>query len=122
MLIKKRYLKEPLVIAGTSAGAMVMSNIMIYDGDAQKAHLKGEIKFSTGFGFITNIIVDTYFEKRGRFNRLAQAVAVQPEVLDTTGRLVPNLIHSCAFEWRAVRLDTSLKIFTLAAICFSCRL
>jgi cyanophycinase len=79
--IKSRYLQELFVVAGTSAGAMAMSNMMIYDGDAKKAHLKGEIKFSTGLGFITNIIIDTHFEKRGRFNRLAQAVAVQPGIL-----------------------------------------
>jgi cyanophycinase len=79
--LKQRYLHEPFVVAGTSAGAMAMSNTMIYDGDATKAHLKGEIKFSTGFGFISNVIIDTHFEKRGRFNRLAQAVAVQPGIL-----------------------------------------
>src|ERR1700712_2968404 len=79
--IKNRYLHEPFVVAGTSAGAMAMSNMMIYDGDAQRAHLRGEIKYSTGFGFVTNIIIDTHFEKRGRFNRLAQAVAVQPGIL-----------------------------------------
>jgi cyanophycinase len=79
--IKNRYLKDPFVVVGTSAGAMAMSNTMIYDGDAQRAHLRGEIKFTTGFGFVTNIIIDTHFEKRGRFNRLAQAVAVQPGIL-----------------------------------------
>jgi cyanophycinase len=79
--VKYRYVNEPFVVAGTSAGAMAMSNTMIYDGSAVKAHLKGEVKFTTGFGFISNVIIDTHFEKRGRFNRLAQAVAVQPGIL-----------------------------------------
>lgn len=79
--LKQRYLNEPFVVAGTSAGAMAMSATMIYDGDAKKAHLRGEVKFTTGFGFIPNAIIDTHFEKRGRFNRLAQAVAVQPGIL-----------------------------------------
>jgi cyanophycinase len=79
--IKSRYVNEPLVVAGTSAGAMAMGGMMIYDGNATRAHLKGEIKFSTGFEFIQNVIIDTHFEKRGRFNRLAQAVAVQPGIL-----------------------------------------
>ena len=79
--LKYRYQHEAFVIAGTSAGAMAMSSTMIYDGDATRAHLKGEIKFTTGFGFISNMIIDTHFEKRGRFNRLAQAVAVQPGIL-----------------------------------------
>ncbi|WP_205509550.1 cyanophycinase [Longitalea arenae] len=79
--IKRRYQEERIVVAGTSAGAMAMGGTMIYDGNAIKAHLKGEIKFSTGFEFISNVIIDTHFEKRGRFNRLAQAVAVQPGIL-----------------------------------------
>jgi cyanophycinase len=79
--IKRRYIEEPIIIAGTSAGAMAMGGTMIYDGSAIRAHLKGEIKFSTGFEFISNVIIDTHFEKRGRFNRLAQAVAVQPGIL-----------------------------------------
>ena len=79
--IKSRYLTEPFVVAGTSAGAMAMGGSMIYDGNATRAHLKGEIKFTTGFSFISNVIIDTHFEKRGRFNRLAQAVAVQPGIL-----------------------------------------
>ena len=80
-IIKQRYINEAVVIAGTSAGAMAMGGTMIYDGNATKAHLKGEIKFSTGFEFISDVIIDTHFEKRGRFNRLAQAVAVQPGIL-----------------------------------------
>jgi cyanophycinase len=79
--IKRRYIEEPIVVAGTSAGAMAMGGTMIYDGNATRAHLKGEIKFSTGFDFISNVIIDTHFEKRGRFNRLAQAVAVQPGII-----------------------------------------
>jgi cyanophycinase len=79
--LKARYQNEPFVVAGTSAGAMAMCSTMIYDGSAARAHLKGEVKFTTGFGFISNVIIDTHFEKRGRFNRLAQAVAVQPGML-----------------------------------------
>lgn len=77
-LLKKRYQEEDFLIAGTSAGAMAMSNTMIYEGNATLAHLKGEIKITTGLGLLQNVIIDTHFEKRGRFNRLAQAVAAQP--------------------------------------------
>jgi cyanophycinase len=79
--LRQRYFNEPFVVAGTSAGAMAMGSTMIYDGSAVRAHLKGEVKFTTGFGFIPGVIIDTHFEKRGRFNRLAQAVAVQPGIL-----------------------------------------
>ena len=74
----ERYQNEVFVIAGTSAGAMAMSNTMIYEGNAARAHLKGEVKITTGLGFMQNVIIDSHFDKRGRFNRLAQAVSAQP--------------------------------------------
>ena len=77
-IIKRRYQEESFVIAGTSAGAMAMSNTMIYEGNATRAHLKGETKITTGLGFINSVIIDSHFEKRGRFGRLAQAVATNP--------------------------------------------
>lgn len=76
-VLKQRY-NEGFLIAGTSAGAMAMSNTMIYEGNAALANLKGEVKITTGLGLLQNVIIDTHFDKRGRFNRLAQAVAAQP--------------------------------------------
>lgn len=80
-IIKRKYNEEHFVIAGTSAGAMAMSNTMIYEGSADKAHLKGEVKITTGLGFMQDVVIDSHFDKRGRFNRLAQAVAAQPGAL-----------------------------------------
>jgi len=77
-ILKARYAEGDLLIAGTSAGAMAMSNTMIYEGNAAIANLKGEVKITTGLGLLQNVIIDTHFDKRGRFNRLAQAVAAQP--------------------------------------------
>ncbi|HRO70415.1 MAG TPA: cyanophycinase [Chitinophagaceae bacterium] len=77
-IMKRRYQEEDFLIAGTSAGAMAMSHTMIYEGNATRAHLKGEVKITTGLGFISSLIIDSHFEKRGRFGRLAQAVAGNP--------------------------------------------
>lgn len=75
----ERYRNEPgFLIAGTSAGAMAMGNTMIYEGNATRAHLKGEVKMTSGLGLIHGVIVDSHFEKRGRFGRLAQAIAANP--------------------------------------------
>ncbi len=94
-VLHERYRYESFVIAGTSAGAMAMSNTMIYEGNAAKAHLKGEVKITSGLGFIDSIIIDSHFEKRGRFNRLAQAVATNPSCIgiglsEDTGMLLTN--------------------------------
>src|SRR6185312_5033783 len=71
-----RYMEDKkFLVAGTSAGAMAMSKTMIYEGNATTAHLKSEVKITTGLGFLGDVIFDSHFEKRGRFARLAQAVA-----------------------------------------------
>ncbi len=77
-ILRERYLKDNFMIAGTSAGAMAMSNTMIYEGDSADALLKGKVKITTGLAMINNVIIDTHFDKRGRFGRLAQAVASNP--------------------------------------------
>src|SRR5687767_7663217 len=92
-IIKKRYREENFVIAGTSAGAMAMSKTMIYEGNATRAHLKGEVKMTTGLGFVSKVIIDSHFEKRGRFGRLAQSVATNPMCIgiglgEDTGMLI----------------------------------
>lgn len=92
-LLKKRYNDENFLIAGTSAGAMAMGQTMIYEGNATRAHLKGEVKMTSGLGFISRIIIDSHFEKRGRFGRLVQAVATNPSTIgiglgEDTGMLI----------------------------------
>lgn len=92
-ILKKRYCEEDFIIAGTSAGAMAMSQTMIYEGNAARAHLKGEVKMTSGLGFIQSVIIDSHFEKRGRFGRLAQAVATNPSAIgiglgEDTGMLI----------------------------------
>ena len=77
-ILQNRYEEENFVIAGTSAGAMAMSNTMIYQGSSTGALLKGEVKITTGLAFIKDVIIDSHFVTRGRFGRLAQAVASNP--------------------------------------------
>ncbi|MFT4680402.1 MAG: cyanophycinase [Granulosicoccus sp.] len=80
-LIHDRYMTEPVVIAGTSAGAMAMSKNMIAGGSASEAFVKGAVKLKEGFGLIPELIIDTHFVRRGRFGRLAEAVAKHPNCI-----------------------------------------
>jgi len=107
--VKERYYNEPFVVAGTSAGAMALSNIMISGGSAPKAHLKGRVKISIGFNFLDNVIIDTHFNARGRFNRLAQVVATQPEILgigleDDTGIIISQGSESLIIGYGTVTI------------------
>ncbi|WP_018476207.1 cyanophycinase [Pontibacter roseus] len=77
-IMRRRYHEEDIIIAGTSAGAAVMSDRMIYDGYGHYSLIKGEMKTTEGFGFIQHVYLDTHFVERGRFGRLAHAVAHDP--------------------------------------------
>lgn len=95
LMLQRYHNDAAFVVAGTSAGAMAMSNTMIYEGNATRAHLKGEVKITTGLGFMDDVVFDSHFEKRGRFNRLSQVVATNPSCLgiglgEDTGMLITH--------------------------------
>lgn len=98
-LMKERYRNEEgFVIAGTSAGAMCMSSTMIYQGHSSSGLIKGGVKMTTGVGLIENVIVDSHFVERGRFSRLTQCIAGNPNAIgiglgEDTGVVVTNGDH-----------------------------
>ncbi|MGJ8591906.1 MAG: cyanophycinase [Aquaticitalea sp.] len=86
--IHEAYQKGSLV-GGTSAGAAVMSKIMITGNELKHPeynstfrNLEDEnIETETGLGLITNVIIDQHFVKRSRYNRLLTAIIEYPEML-----------------------------------------
>ncbi|MGN6177936.1 MAG: cyanophycinase [Mucilaginibacter sp.] len=80
-ILKQRYMHEPFVIAGTSAGAAAASAHMIYRGSSNEALIKGHVQITAGLGFIDSVFVDTHFVQRGRIGRLMYAVASNPGIL-----------------------------------------
>ncbi|MBA3013204.1 MAG: cyanophycinase [Proteobacteria bacterium] len=71
-------LEAGALIAGTSAGAAVFSDTMIYEGESEEGLLKGRVLMTAGFGFVNNIVFDTHFMARGRIGRLVQIVTTNP--------------------------------------------
>jgi hypothetical protein len=57
------------------------SGTMMNGGSAERGNRKGEVHVSIGLGFINELIIDTHFDARGRFDRLAQAIAMQPGII-----------------------------------------
>lgn len=92
-ILLDKYRNEEFIYAGTSAGAAASSGSMIYQGSSKEALLKGEVKITSGLGFIEDVIVDTHFVQRGRIGRLFQAVVGNPRILgiglgEDTGLLI----------------------------------
>ena len=77
------------LIAGTSAGAAVMSKMMITGSELKHTDYAStfrnidadNIEIKTGLGFLTHVIIDQHFIKRSRYNRLISAVIEHPEML-----------------------------------------
>lgn len=68
-------------MVGTSAGASVMTDTMVVEGNNDDSPRKCTLKMSPGLGFLRNVIVDQHFAQRGRIGRLLTGIAQNPEVL-----------------------------------------
>lgn len=73
-IMRDRHFLSGLHLAGTSAGAMIMSDPLIYEGDG-KDFQKGAVFFEPGFGITSGITVDTHFLERGRIPRICAFLA-----------------------------------------------
>jgi cyanophycinase len=69
------------VIAGTSAGASVMSDTMLVKGTSGESARIGDLHIAPGLGLIRNVIIDQHFAERGRFGRLLGAVAQNARII-----------------------------------------
>ncbi|OQX82310.1 MAG: cyanophycinase [Bacteroidetes bacterium 4484_276] len=78
--------KRGVLIAGTSAGAALMSKKMItgnqlslavYSGNFKTIH-KNNIELSAGLGLLENVIIDQHFINRMRMNRLISVAIENP--------------------------------------------
>lgn len=77
----RERLEDGAVVAGTSAGAAAMPGTMIYNGAAADALRKGAVNMTFGLGFVDGLIIDSHFLERGRFTRLMEVGASNPEYL-----------------------------------------
>lgn len=114
--IHKAY-QHGSTIAGTSAGAAVMSKYMItgkqlldtvYKETFNKLWDKN-IEFSPGMGLLENTIIDQHFLKRNRYNRLISALAAHPDLVcvgidESTAIIVHGSKATVAGESQVIRL------------------
>ena len=77
------------VVGGTSAGAAVMSEVMItgnelINKDSTKSFVtieRGNVETKQGFGFLKNVIIDQHFLKRKRHNRTISSLIEHPDLI-----------------------------------------
>ncbi|MEG4392976.1 cyanophycinase [Microcoleus sp. BROC3] len=76
----KRY-SEGIIIGGTSAGAAMMPDMMIIEGDSETNPRVDAVAMGPGMGFLPGVVIDQHFAQRGRLGRLVTALLLQPAVL-----------------------------------------
>lgn len=77
--LRLRFKREKdFLVAGTSAGAMALTKVMISSEQPAEPFVKGHISITNGLNLLPRIIVDTHFIQRRRLSRLIEAVATYP--------------------------------------------
>ncbi|TDQ07506.1 cyanophycinase [Pedobacter metabolipauper] len=121
-VIHKAY-KNGATIAGTSAGAAVMSKYMItgkqlldtvYKETFDKL-LDKNIEFEQGLGLLGSVIIDQHFVKRNRYNRLISSLAAHPEfdcigIDEGTAIVVSNKKIRVSGESQVLRITDPKKL------------
>lgn len=70
-----------VVVAGTSAGASILSAHMVALGSSGATPKLRMAQMVAGFGLISNVIIDQHFRQRDRIGRLLALVASNPGLL-----------------------------------------
>jgi cyanophycinase len=79
-LLHEKFAKG-LIIAGTSAGAAMMPDMMIVEGDSETNPTINSVVLEPGMGFLPDVAIDQHFAQRGRLGRFVSALMQQPAVL-----------------------------------------
>lgn len=79
--LHRAYHDQGLCIAGTSAGAAVMSRYMLARGSALVWPEKDGVSMDIGLGLMPHAVIDQHFSERRRLNRLLTALARRPDML-----------------------------------------
>ena len=78
--IRRRH-AEGMAVAGTSAGAAILSEHMISMGDSGTTPRRRLVQMAKGLGLAPDLIVDQHFRQRDRLGRLVTALSYNPEPL-----------------------------------------
>ncbi|MEP2031203.1 MAG: cyanophycinase [Paracoccaceae bacterium] len=74
----RRLNADGIPVAGTSAGASIMSEHMVAGGNSNAAPAEGNITLAPGMGLTNAVIIDQHFTQRNRLGRLLTASSFNP--------------------------------------------
>jgi cyanophycinase len=116
-----RHNREGVPVAGTSAGASVMSAVMVAGGRSGATPRPHIAQMSPGLGLIDSVIIDQHFRERDRVGRLVTMVSYNPGLLglgvdeDTAALITPDNMLEVIGKGSVLVVDGSHMTSTIAA-------
>ncbi|WP_299637522.1 cyanophycinase [uncultured Ruegeria sp.] len=100
-------------VAGTSAGASIMSEHMVAGGSGNSAPAEGNITLAPGMGLTNAVIIDQHFTQRNRLGRLLTASSFNPFLIglgideDTAAFIGPDNVFEVIGSGSVTVVDAS---------------
>ncbi|NOC92535.1 cyanophycinase [Ruegeria sp. HKCCD6228] len=100
-------------VAGTSAGASIMSEHMVAGGSSNSAPAEGNITLAPGMGLTNAVIIDQHFTQRNRLGRLLTASSFNPFLIglgideDTAAFIGPDNVFEVIGSGSVTVVDAS---------------
>lgn len=100
-------------VAGTSAGASIMSEHMVAGGPSNSAPAEGAISLAPGLGLTNAVIIDQHFTQRNRLGRLLTASSYNPFLIglgideDTAAFIGPDNVFEVVGSGTVTVVDAS---------------
>ena len=94
-----RQFRKGVPTGGTSAGASIVSSVMVAGGKSFTYPRRRSIRLSAGLGLLQDVIIDQHFRERDRIYRLATAVMSHPRNMgvgidENTALYIENGTHA----------------------------
>jgi len=121
-IMRERNAEDGLHVAGTSAGASIMSEHMIAYGAGGYTPSSDKVTLSPGLGLMPWAIIDQHFRQRDRLGRLLSALAYNPRLIgmgldeDTAAVFAPDGVMQVAGSGTITIVDASdVKFSSMAS-------
>ena len=105
-------------VAGTSAGASVLSEHMIAFGDEGASPVSGSVRLAPGLGLTNRFVIDQHFRERDRLGRLLTALAYNPFAVgvgldeDTAAFISPDNLLEVVGSGAVTVVDASALMYS----------
>ena len=114
----RQYNASGIPVAGTSAGASIMSEHMVAGGSGTKSPSGGGVNLAPGLGLTNAVIIDQHFTQRNRLGRLLSASSYNPFLIglgideDTAAFIGPDNVFEVVGNGTVTVIDAAAMTYS----------